>query len=76
MTSAEYRNVSRFDDETTVVRPRPYVYNITINGIVYNFTNSSPYSYFSPAYCYDDLILFPYQLKETPYCFNEDYFVW
>ncbi|KAL9024274.1 MAG: hypothetical protein Q9180_007948, partial [Flavoplaca navasiana] len=51
-------------------------YNITIHDQVYTFTDWSPYNYFSPAYCYDDLTLLPYQLKETPYCFNEDYFVW
>lgn len=28
------------------------------------------------AYCYNETVLFPYQLQDVPYCFAQPYFVW
>ncbi|KAL8854440.1 MAG: hypothetical protein Q9221_000710 [Calogaya cf. arnoldii] len=65
------------EDIPPTYRFRNSHYNITINDIVYNFTNSRPDSYFDESYCYDDLTLRPYEMKESPsVCINKEYFVW
>ncbi|KAL8866108.1 MAG: hypothetical protein Q9198_009039 [Flavoplaca austrocitrina] len=77
MTRTEYY-LSLSNKSRNASEPIDYYtyYNITIHDHVYFFNDSYPSSYWEEAYCYDDLTLLPYQLKETPYCFNEEYFVW
>ncbi|KAI4265249.1 MAG: hypothetical protein L6R38_009555 [Xanthoria sp. 2 TBL-2021] len=53
-----------------------YTTNITINGGIHFFNNSSPSNYAQPAYCYNDLMLELNQMKPSTYCFNKEYFVW
>ncbi|KAL8748867.1 MAG: hypothetical protein Q9199_008026 [Rusavskia elegans] len=55
---------------------RKYTTNITINGDIHYFNNSSPSIYARPAYCYNDLMLQPDEMVPLSYCFNKDYFVW
>ena len=53
-----------------------YTTNITINDHTYIFNNSYTGNFFTAAYCYNDVMLQPYDMQPLSYCFNKDYFVW
>ncbi|KAL8956432.1 MAG: hypothetical protein Q9193_006051 [Seirophora villosa] len=53
-----------------------YVTNITIDGLNHTLYDIYKPDIYQPCYCYGDQVLLPYQLRETPYCFTENYFVW
>lgn len=69
-------NYTRLDGTMGFQRRLSYTTNITINGGKHYFNNSSPSMYAHPAYCYNDLMLEPDQMKPSTYCFNKAYFVW
>ncbi|KAI4096656.1 MAG: hypothetical protein LQ344_000796 [Seirophora lacunosa] len=55
---------------------RRYVTNITLDGVNNTLYDTHSPDLYEPCYCYGDQVLQPYQLRQTPYCFTENYFVW
>ncbi|KAL8992798.1 MAG: hypothetical protein Q9188_007494 [Gyalolechia gomerana] len=53
-----------------------YTTNVTINGTVHKLNNTFPVALWNTAYCYNDILLDPSQIQETPYCIAQPYFVW
>lgn len=50
--------------------------NITLDDHTYIFNNTYIQNLFEAAYCYNDVMLQPYDMQPLSYCFNKDYFVW
>lgn len=50
--------------------------NITIDGKLHKLNNVWPSELWTASYCYDDTMIEPDQLQESPYCITKSYFVW